>query len=335
MNDKKRPRSSEAVTRQPILQISQSRRFDSVPIAAFRSFVTVVETGGFAPASRNLRLAVSTVSKHVDVLEARLKTNLLLRTTRRVTLTDAGTSFYQHCRAVLDQLDGVVENSLCPGELRGRLRIVSPPSFTRRILSPALPDFLRKHPDLRVELRVTTANLEFLQNGVDVAIRMMLDHMSSNEAVRIGTAPSVLCASPDYLATCGVPQQPEDLAAHRCLGGISSPYGETWRFKVNGEVIDQPIKSRFLSDTGDVLRDACIGGLGIAGFYRFHVEDDLRAGRLVAVLEAFQADVSSVYIVRPSARYVSPSVQDFTAFVRDLWTERTGTARARPGRSAP
>ena len=321
--NKRKPPSAPAPRKQRILQISRSQRFDSVPIAAFRSFATVAETGGFAPASRDLRIAVSTVSKHVDMLEARLKTNLLLRTTRRVSLTDAGASFYQHCKSVLDQLDDVVESNLGPNELRGRLRIVSPPSFTSRILSPALPEFLRRHPELRVELRVTTAHLEFLQNGVDAAIRMIPDQPGSSDSVRIGAAPSVLCASPDYLAEHGTPVRPDDLIHHACLGGISSPYGEAWPFKVKNEVISQPIKSRFLSDTGDVLRDACIRGLGIAGFYAFHVEDELKAGRLVPVLQRFQADVSSIYIVRPSARYVSSSVRAFTDFVRELWNART------------
>lgn len=322
MNDKKRSSAAVPGGRKTILEISRSHRFDSVPIAAFRSFAAVAETGGFAPASRDLRLAVSTVSKHVDILETRLKINLLLRTTRRVALTDAGADFYRHCKSVLDQLDDVIESNLGPDELRGRLRIVSPPSFTSRILSPALPEFARRHPELRIELRVTTANLEFLQHGVDAAIRMMPDHQASSESVRIGTAPSVLCASPGYLAQHGTPQHPDDLAMHACLGGISSPYGESWRFRLKDHLIEQPISSRFLSDTGDVLRDACIDGLGIAGFYAFHVQDDLKAGRLVAILQSFQADVSAVYVVRPSARYVSSSVRAFTDFVRDLWTTR-------------
>lgn len=323
MNDRKLPQEAERAAKSSILQISRSRRFDSVPIAAFRSFVMVVETGGFAAASRELKLAVSTVSKHVEMLEGRLKTTLLLRTTRRVSLTDAGSSLYKQCRSVLDQLDDVVENSVRPGTLRGRLRVVSPPSFTRCILSPALPEFLQKHPELRVELRVTTANLEFLRDGVDVAIRMMLDQVHGDQVERIGDAPSVLCASPEYLAQAGIPERPEDLSAHRCLGGISSPYSENWQFRIGDEIVDWPVKSNFLTDTGDVLRDACLRGLGIAGFYRFHVEGDLKAGKLVPVLDRFQADVSSVYVVRPSSRYASPSVLAFTSFVRELWIART------------
>lgn len=325
MNERKQE-GADKIARTPIGLISRSRRFDSVPIAAFRSFVTVVETGGFAPASRELKLAVSTVSKHVETLETRLKANLLLRTTRRVTLTDAGTSLYKQCRTILDQLDDVVESNLRPGELRGRLRIVSPPSFTSRILSPALPDFLQRHPDLQVELRVTTANVEFLRDGVDLAIRMMLDQISSDQVQRIGAAPSILCASPEYLARFGVPQRPADLVAHRCLGGISSPYGENWRFKIDDEIVDLPVKCSFLTDTGDVLRDACLRGLGVAGFYEFHIEDEVRTGRLVPVLTSFQADVSSVYVVRPSSRYATPSVLSFVSFLRDLWDSRTARA---------
>jgi len=285
----------------------------------------VVETGGFAAASRELRLAVSTVSKHVDVLETRLKTTLLLRTTRRVSLTDAGGGLYKHCRAILDQLDDVVESNLGSGALRGRLRIVSPPSFTNRILSPALPTFLQRHPDLRLELRVTTANLEFLRDGVDVAIRMMVDQVSSDQVEHIGRAPSVLCASPEYLRRAGTPQAPEELANHRCLGGISSPYGESWRFNVKDEITDLSVKCGFLADTGDVLRDACLQGLGIAGFYEFHVEEDIRAGRLVPILSQYRADVSSLYAIRPSTRYASPSVLAFIDFVREIWKLRETT----------
>lgn len=306
-----------------ILQVARSRRLDSIPVAAFRSFATVVETGGFAAASRELKLAVSTVSKHVDVIEDRLRSNLFLRTTRRVTLTDAGSSLYKQCRLVLDQLDDAVESNLRPDELRGRLRVVSPPSFTRCVLSPALPTFLQRHPELRVELRVTTANFEFLRDGVDLAIRMMLHHVSSDQVEHIATAPSVLCASPEYLKRVGTPRRPEELASHRCLGGINSPYSESWRFKIGDELVDLPVKCNFICDTGDVLREACLRGMGIAGFYGFHVEEDISARRLVPLLSEFQADVSSVYAVRPSARYASPSVQAFTSFVREAWDARS------------
>ncbi len=310
------------------------RRFDAIPVAAFRSFVTVVEAGGFSTASRQLGLAVSTVSKHVDMLEARLRTSLVLRTTRRVTVTEAGTEFYEQCRLVLDRLDEVAEANFAPNELRGHLRVVAPPSFTSCILAPALPRFLSRHPNLRIDLRVTTAEVDFLRDGVDLAVRMTDAHANSDRIERIGPAPSLLCASPAYIARFGTPQRPEDLTAHRCLSGISSPYGERWQFRVGHDSVFVPIRSVFASDTGEVLRAACLDGLGIAGFYEFHVRGDLEAGRLVRVLGEFQADVSSLCAILPGGRYTPSKTSAFLSFLIETWQEAE-VARAAKTRLLP
>jgi LysR family transcriptional regulator, regulator for bpeEF and oprC len=306
-------------------RIPLSRRFDAIPVAAFRSFVAVVEAGGFSAASRQLGLAVSTVSKHVDMLEARLRTSLVLRTTRRVTITEAGTEFYEQCRVMLDRLDEVAEANFAPNELRGHLRVVAPPSFTSCILAPALPHFLSRHPNLRVDLRVTTAEVDFLRDGIDLAVRMTDASTGSDRLERIGPAPSILCASPDYLARFGTPRRPEDLKAHRCFSGISSPYGERWQFRIGQDTVFVPIRSVFASDTGDVLRAACLDGLGIGGFYEFHVRRDLEAGRLVRVLGEFQADVSSLCVALPGERYTPSKTSAFLSFLIELWQEK-GTA---------
>jgi DNA-binding transcriptional LysR family regulator len=303
-------------------RIPRSRQFDTVSIAAFRSFASVVEAGGFSAASRHLGVSVSAVSKHVEIIEMRLQTNLLLRTTRRITLTEAGANFYNQCRTLLDNIDEVVSSNAVPGALSGRLRVVSPPSFTACILSPALPRFLKRHPELRMELKITTTVPDFLRDGIDLAIRMTPEHANSDRVARIGDAPSVLCASPESLANYGVPLNPDDLALHRCLGGISSPYGEVWRFKINEVTIDQPIHCSFLCDTGDVLRELCLQGSGIGGFYEYHIEQEIQSGRLVPVLGPFQADVSAVYIIQPSARYAAPNASAFIEFIRDIIPRR-------------
>lgn len=306
-----------------------STRFDSVAVGAFRSFVAVVETGGFSAAARRLGLAVSTVSKHVDALEDRLRRPLTLRTTRRVAITEFGRTFYEQCAEMLDKLDQATEVGHSPHELSGRLSIIAPPSFARCVLAPALPRFLSRHPRLGVDVRVTPAPINFLRDGIDLAIRTTKAQAGGDRIEYVGPAPSLLCASPEYLARHGMPRRPEDLAEHRCLGGLNSPYGEHWPFRVGTATQTVPIRSVMASDMGDVLREACLSGTGIAGFYEFHVRDDLKSGRLLAVLGEFQADVSALYVVLPGARYTRPKTAAFLSFLTEVARdEHVGGVRA-------
>jgi DNA-binding transcriptional LysR family regulator len=294
------------------------RRLDAVSIASLRNFASVVETGSFSAASRQLGIAVSTVSKHVDVLEGRLRTTFFLRTTRRLNLTEDGSRFYEYCREALNQVEEAVDQTFNPQEIRGRLRVVAPPSFTSCILSPALPGFLGNHPNLHLELRVTTASLDMLRDQIDVAVRMTAESGSGVRMEQIGKAPSVLCASPAYIERSGMPKRPVDLRDHQCLLGINSPYGDRWRFRVKREILELPMRGAFASDTGDVLKHACISGLGVCGFYFFHVKGDLEAGRLVRVLEEFEADDGGVYAATPPNRFVPRNTAAFIEFVRSL-----------------
>lgn len=299
-------------------KMPRSRRLDSVSVAAIRSFVSVVDLGGFSRAAKDLGIAVSTVSKHIEVLEERLQTTILNRSTRRITLSDAGYLFYENCRLVMERLDDAAQKSLSRTVLGGRLRVVAPPSFTSCILSPALPAFLAMHPELRVELSVTTADVDFLKDGIDLAIRMLPPNNVGDHIDLIGEVHSLLCAAPSYLDNYGVPKLPSDLERHRCLGGINSPYGELWQFKIDGKIINLPVKCMFLTDTGDVLKHACLNGLGIAGFYNYHIKDDVLAGNVIPVLTEYRAAVSSIFIVRPLSRYPSAACEAFTEFVREI-----------------
>jgi DNA-binding transcriptional LysR family regulator len=301
--------------------VSSGRRLDAVSIAALRSFVTVVEVGGFSAASRQLGIAVSTVSKHIDTLEGRLHATFFLRTTRRLSLTEYGTRFYEYCREAINQVEEAVDQTFNPQEIRGRLRVVAPPAFTRCVLSPALPTFLESHPNLHVELKVTTASFDFLQNQVDVAIKTMIDQQHGGRVQEIGKAPSVLCASPAYIDRFGMPRRPAELRDHQCLLGVNSPYSERWRFKVKREIIELPIRGVFTADTGDVLRHACLHGLGISGFYMFHVRRDLETGLLVRVLEDFEPDGGSIYAVTPQNKFVPKNTSVFVDYVRSLCRE--------------
>ena len=300
------------------LPLPGARRLDSVPIAALRSFVAVVEANSFSAASRNLGSAVSTVSKHVDTLEHRLGTTLFARSTRRLNLTESGAALYEHCRVALDSVDHAVEQTFGATIVSGTVRVVAPPSFTHCILSAALPAFLAQHPQVSVDLKVTTATVDLLRDRVDVAIRMMPSSCSGGTLERIGKAPSVLCASPGYLARYGVPRVPEDLARHRCLAGVNSPYSERWPFKVGAQLFEVPIHSAFTSDTGEMLRHACLHDLGIAGFYLFHIQPELDAGRLVRVLQEYEVGDGQVYALMPAGRFMPRATAEFLRFIRGV-----------------
>ena len=293
-----------------------ARRLDSVAIAALRSFVAVVEANSFSAASRNLGFAVSTVSKHIDTLEHRLSTKLFARSTRRLNLTESGAALYEHCRVALDSVDNAVEQTFGATTISGTVRVVAPPSFTHCILSAALPAFLAQHPQVSVDLKVTTATVDLLRDRVDVAIRMTPTSGSGGTLECIGKAPSALCASPGYLARYGVPKVPAELAQHRCLAGVNSPYSERWPFKVGAEVVEVPVRSAFTSDTGEILRHACLHDLGIAGFYLFHIQPELDAGRLVRVLQEYEVGDGQVFALLPSGRFMPRATAEFLRFIR-------------------
>ncbi len=295
-----------------------TRRLDSVAIAALRSFVAVVEANSFSAASRHLGTAVSTVSKHIDTLEHRLSTKLFARSTRRLNLTESGVALYEHCRVALDSVDNAVEQTFSATAVSGTVRVVAPPSFTHCILSAALPIFLAQHPQVSVDLKVTTATVDLLRDRVDVAIRMTPTSGTGGTLERIGKAPSALCASPGYLARHGTPRVPTDLAQHRCLAGVNSPYSERWPFRVGTEVIEVPIRSSFTSDTGEMLRHACLHDLGIAGFYLFHIQPELDAGRLVRVLQDYEVGDGQVFALMPSGRFMPRATAEFLRFIRGV-----------------
>ena len=294
------------------------RRLDSVSVAALRSFVVLVECGSFSRTAEQLGSAVSTVSKHVDLLEHRLSTALFIRNTRRLSLTDSGSALYAQCRTALDSVDEAVDQTFGATEIRGSLRVVAPPSFTHCILGPALPQFLAEHPALSVELKVTTAHVDLMRERVDVAIRMTADNLGGHRMTRLGRAPSTLCASPAYLAQHGEPRAPTDLVQHRCLAGINSPFSETWRFRVGRRIVEIPSHARFTSDTGEVLRHACVQGLGIGGFYVFHIQPELDAGRLVRVLAGYDVDDGHVFAMTPATRFTPRATDALVRFVSGL-----------------
>jgi len=287
-------------------------------IIALRCFVAVVQTHSFSSAARQLRLAPSSVTKHVKMLENALGSALVHRTTRLVSVTDAGESFYERCVAILNEIDSVAAMFASERQLSGHLRVVAPPSFAASILGPNLHVFLQDHPAMSVDVIVTSATPNLIRDRVDVAISLENDPKSKLAHVLLAPCSRVLCASPDYIAIHGEPKSPEELQSHDCIASRFSDLAEDWVLRRNGNWEAINIHSRLLSDNGDLLRQTCLRGAGIGNFYRFHVQNDLESGRLKRVLAAFEVKPKNIYAVLPHRQIMRPQAKAFVEFASKL-----------------
>jgi DNA-binding transcriptional LysR family regulator len=294
-------------------------RLDAASFASLRIFALVVEHRSFAKTAQQLQLAPSTVSKHIDMLERTLNTALVRRTTRQLSVTDDGALFYEHCKTILATLDDVLGDfSASPAELEGWIRVVAPPSFAMTVLSDHLPSFLAAHPKLAVDIHTTTARVNLIREGIDIAIRLEDAGETYLRSVRLAPNPCAWCVSPDYLKRHGEPATPADLANHNCLKGVGTPFQDYWPVRNGTKIGRIAVTSSFATDNGEVLRKACLSGLGIAGFYLYHVADELRQGRLIEVLADYQTDVSSIFAVMPHRRLLPAKVTAFVEFLRGI-----------------
>lgn len=285
-------------------------------VFSLRSFVAVVETQSFSSAARQLRVAPSSITKHVQLLEQALKVALFHRTTRRISVTDAGERFYEHCLTILAQVDSAAAVIVEERALAGHLRVTSPPSFALTLLGPNIHAFLDEHPGITVDMLVTSAAPDLIRDRIDVAIVLHEQPESKLAHFLLAMCPRELCAAPAYLERHGAPAGPEDLDRHHCLSSRFSDVAETWSFSKGGASWIINVKSRLLCDNGDILRQACLAGAGIGNFYRFHVLNDLKEGRLVRVLPDFTPKPKGIYAVIPHRHLLRPQTKAFIDFAK-------------------
>jgi DNA-binding transcriptional LysR family regulator len=278
-------------------------RFDVNRSGELEAFVRTVERGGFSAAARDLGMTPSAMSKLIGRLEARVGARLLHRSTRKLALTTEGRHFYDRGVRVLADLDEAERCAASGGAPRGRVSINTSPSFGHHVLAPLLPRFFARHPDVTIDLTLTDRLVDLVDERTDVAIRWGALPASDLVARRLGQTRQVVVASPAYLAEHGTPRKPADLAAHRRLGWIQRRAVVDWPFRVKGQAIDVAVEGPLRVVDGETMRVLCLGGLGLARLSRYHVEADLKAGRLVAVLEAFNpgdlAPIHAVYAGKP------------------------------------
>lgn len=273
-------------------------------------FVKVVEHGGFTAAARDLGVPKSTVSRQVARLEDRLGVRLLERTTRALRTTEVGQSYYERCARILAEVveaESVVTQA--QAEPRGRLRITAPLTFGYLFLGEVVAAFLKSHPLVRIDISLSDRRVDLIDEGYDLAIRVGQLDDSSLVGRRLGRSTALICASPAYLKEHGHPKNPIDLKDHRCL---TYEYGgTTWRF--NGVTV--PVDGPLVSNNGDILRAAALNGLGIVITPKFIVAEDLRAGRLVSLLEEHVPQGGSgIWAIYPANRHLSAKVRAFVDF---------------------
>lgn len=282
------------------------------------TFAAVVEQGSFTGAARELSISKPVVSKRIARLEDSFGLRLLNRTTRRLSTTEAGEALYERCRHLLSEVEEA-ESALRPlaSAPRGRLRLNAPVSFGVLHLTPCLPDFLRRYPEIEVELTLSDQRINLVEEGVDLAIRISDLEDSSLRARKLAPSERILCASPEYLARHGAPQKPEDLRHHACLTYAYQRSGNRWTFRnSSGKQRQVTVSGPLSANNGDALRTACEAGLGIALLPEFLAGDAFRAGRLVCVLPDWRdLAATAVHAVYPASRNLSPKVRVFIDFL--------------------
>jgi len=280
-------------------------------------FVRVVDLGGFSAAARALRMTPSAVSKLIARLEARLGTRLVNRSTRKLQLTPEGSAFYDRALRILADLDEAERSAASGAAPRGRLRVNTNVPFGTHYLIPLLPGFLKRHPEVNVEVTLTDTVVDLLEDRADVAIRIGPLKSSQLVARKLGESRMMLVAAPAYLGARGTPETPADLARHNLLGFSFARQSNGWPFrKADGSASAVvPTGNAQVSD-GESMRLLVLTGLGISRLSLFHIGPDVEAGRLVPVLEAYNpGDTESIHAVYVGGGHLPARVRAFLDYL--------------------
>lgn len=283
---------------------------------AMSAFTAVVEAKGFAPAARRLGIPLATLSRRVSELERHLDARLLVRSTRRISLTDSGRAYFGACRRLLDEL-GEAERA-AKGEFaspKGDLTITAPIVLGRLHVVPLVAAFLREHPDVNVRLLLGDGLVNLIKEGVDAAVRIGAPAERSLVATRLGSVRRIVCASPAYIERHGTPKHPRELADRDCIAFSGLDFQDAWPFRVGGKSIRFPVRSRLVVTTADAAIDAAAGGAGLTAVLSYQVAEQVAAGRLVTVLRRFETPDRPVNFLRPGGRLVPAKLRAFADFV--------------------
>jgi DNA-binding transcriptional LysR family regulator len=287
-------------------------------VASMRVFTAVVDAGSFAGAADKLVMSRGMATRYVAQLEAHLGVRLLNRTTRKLSLTEAGSDYCQRATQVLGMIEeaetSVAQEASVP---RGTLRVTSSVAFGVRHLGWAITEYLQKYPGVHVDVTLNDRTVDLVEEGFDLAIRVTTRIDPGLIARRLTRARIVACASPGYLKKHGTPKSPEELVGHNCISYAYSPVQNDWHFRRNGVDQTVPISGNLRGNNGDILVIAAIEGLGVALQPTFVIYEALRQKKLVRILSDWEADELTVFAVYPNRKFLPPKVRSFIDFIAE------------------
>lgn len=274
-------------------------------------FVRVAESGSLSRAARELTLSQPSVSRIIGALEARLGTTLLLRTTRSISLTEAGALYLERARYLLAEMEEAEQAARGVDSLHGVVRLAMPILYGTRAVIPALAPFLARHPDLKVEIIMSDARQNLIADGVDVAIRLGVGPLedSSFGARRLALIERMVVAAPAYLLAKGVPAEPAELSLHDCIVQHGLFGRESWRFIQNQTITSVDVAARLWINSASGVLAATVAGLGVALATRVMAGEELRTGQLAQLLETYRLDPAEVYAIFPAGPRPSAKVR--------------------------
>lgn len=285
---------------------------------AMHLFLRVAELGSFSAVAQQMGLARSVVTRQIAALESHLGVKLMVRSTRRLALTSAGTAYLEKCRVILNLVEAaeadVAEERLIP---RGHIRISLPLSFGIKRLAPLLLDFSQRYPEVSLDMDYTDRRVKLIEEGIDLSIRITRRMDPGDVARKIGTGHMRVVAAPAYLARHGRPQNPAELLHHECLGYTASGAISNWQFIVDGQLESFSLRSRINANNGEVLTEAAAQGLGITLQPDFIADSFIASGRVEQILLDFPIPELGIYAMLPSNRHVPHRVRALMDFLAE------------------
>jgi DNA-binding transcriptional LysR family regulator len=307
-------------------------RFEAMGI-----LLAAIDSGSLSAASRKLRIPLATVSRRVSDLEAHLNVQLLVRGTRKLTLTEAGRGYVASCRRVLDEVAEIERTT--SGEYhapQGELVISVPPVLGRIHVVPVIVEFLGAFPQIRMRVHLTDRLVNLLDERVDLVLRLGEQPNSSLITTRVGLHQQVLCASPAYLKKHGTPRKPEDLLSHDCVTYDGYAVGSDWEFHSRGRTLTIEVPSRLVVSSVEAAVVAAVNGAGIARVMSYQIEEPMQSGRLVKLLEAFEPPPAPVNLMYAAQGQMPLKLRAFIDFAVPKLRERLGlTSVAGAGTTPP
>ncbi len=278
-----------------------------------REFIAVVETGNFSTAARQLGTSVAQVSRKVGALESRLDAKLFYRNTRKVTITEAGSTYYHYCYPAIESLEeaerAISELQLSP---KGNLRMSAPVSYGQKAIMPIINEYMKCYSDVNVDVFLANKKIDIIEEGYDLSIRLGALESSNLIAKKLTTRKLYICASPAYLSDYGQVGTLSELKSHNCLLGTL----DYWRFEEDSHEKTIKVKGNFRCNNGPSLLNAALMGLGIVQLPNYYVDPYIKAGELVPLLEEYQTQDEGIWALYPENRHLSLKVKTLIEFLR-------------------